>query len=255
MGSPARQKGGVVKAERPPPAPSVAIAAAESVAVALAGVVLAVRAGEPVVAVVPAERSGDEALPCGSFLPSEHRTLEAGVRSWVSAQTGVELGLVEQLCTLGSHMQGEVGLSHVVSISYLALVEPGQCNDRTRATWRNWYSFFPWEDWRNGRPACLDEIEQRLEAWAGEHAQSSAAHRWPDRRQRIRIAFGGAGMSWDEEKVGRGTREIVNALRTGKPAIELRPGSDDGVTVGVWMMQDGDEEIVAKRLREELAKG
>jgi L-seryl-tRNA(Ser) seleniumtransferase len=62
-------------------------------------------------------------------------------------------------------------------------------------------------------------------------------------------------ITWDEEKVGRTPREVVTALRTGKPAIELRPGSEDGITVGVWMMQDGDEEIVAKRLREELAKG
>jgi L-seryl-tRNA(Ser) seleniumtransferase len=62
-------------------------------------------------------------------------------------------------------------------------------------------------------------------------------------------------ITWDEAKVGRTTREVVSALRAGKPAIELRPGSEDGVTVGVWMMQDGDEETVAKRLREELAKG
>jgi L-seryl-tRNA(Ser) seleniumtransferase len=62
-------------------------------------------------------------------------------------------------------------------------------------------------------------------------------------------------ITWDEATVGRTTRDVVTALRTGKPVIELRPGADDGITVGVWMMQDGDEDIVGKRLREELAKG
>jgi L-seryl-tRNA(Ser) seleniumtransferase len=60
---------------------------------------------------------------------------------------------------------------------------------------------------------------------------------------------------WDEEKLGRSSREVVDALRTGKPAIELRPGGGPGISIGVWMMQDGDDEVVAKRLREELAKG
>jgi len=62
-------------------------------------------------------------------------------------------------------------------------------------------------------------------------------------------------ITWDEKKVGRTTREIVAALRTGKPVIELRPGATDGITVGVWMMQDGDDKTVGARLREELAKG
>lgn len=61
-------------------------------------------------------------------------------------------------------------------------------------------------------------------------------------------------VTWDEEK-GRTGREITEAMRAGKPAIELRPGGGPGISIGVWMMQDGDDEIVAKRLREELAKG
>jgi hypothetical protein len=211
MGSPARHKGGVLKVEQPPPAPSEAIAGAESVAVALTGAVLAVRAGEPVVAVVPAERSGDESLPCGNFLPSEHQTLEAGVRSWVGAQTGVELGLVEQLCTFGSRMSGDADLPHIVFVSYFALVEPRQCNDRTRATWRSWYSFFPWEDWRNGRPPCLDEIERRLEAWADGEILPGTAHRLPNRRHRMCIAFGGGRTSWDEEKVAERYELLADA--------------------------------------------
>jgi hypothetical protein len=198
MGTPMRHKGDALKVKQPPLAGPYAVASPDVVAVALTGAVLAVRAAEPVVAVISAERAGDESLPCGTFLPGEHRTLEGGVRSWVHAQTGVELGFLEQLCTLGTRTG--IGLPHVVSVSYLALVGPQQCNDRTRATWRSWYSFFPWEDWRNGRPDCLTEIEQRLEAWAAEPGPQDAVRWMPDRRQRVRVAFG-AGTSWDEEKV------------------------------------------------------
>jgi hypothetical protein len=62
-------------------------------------------------------------------------------------------------------------------------------------------------------------------------------------------------IQWDEEAVGRTRGEVIEAMRTGKPQIELRPGGPPGVTIGVWMMQEGDEEIVGKRLREELEKG
>ena len=201
MSSPMRTKGSALKAGTPPRAAPYAAAGANAVAVALTGAVLAVQASEPVVAVVPAERAGDETLPCGSFLPGEHRTLEGGVKSWVQTQTGVELGFLEQLCTLGAPSRTEIDVPHLVSVSYLALVGPQQCSDRTRATWRGWYSFFPWEDWRNGRPDCLNEIEQRLEAWAAKPEPSYPARWVPDRRQRVRIAFGGAGTTWDEEKV------------------------------------------------------
>jgi hypothetical protein len=79
----------------------------------------------------------------------------------------------------------------MVCVSYLALVGPRQCSDKTRASWRSWYAYFPWEDWRHGKPECLGEIGQRLEAWADQ----------PHRAQRLRVAFGGTGTAWDEEKV------------------------------------------------------
>lgn len=206
MTSPVRQKGGALKVQSQPAAAHRAPAAGEDVAVVLTGAILAVRAAEPVVAVVAGERGDDESLPCGTFLPSTHETLEGGVRAWVHAQAGVELGFLEQLCTLGRRAQAAMGTvasaaPHVVSISYLALVDPRQCSDRTRATWRSWYSFLPWEDWRAGRPDCLTEIEQRLETWADEPGSPYATRWMPDRRQRVRIAFGGGGSSWDEEKV------------------------------------------------------
>ncbi len=117
----------------------------------------------------------------------------------VQHQTGVELGSARQhLHALGGR-QGPVGMAQsadlpVVAICYLALVDPAHINDRDGAGWRSWYQYFPWEDWRRGKPACLTEdIEPRLRAWAGlTHAPCS---------ERLRIAFGWDGVAWDEEKV------------------------------------------------------
>jgi hypothetical protein len=195
---------------------------AEAVGVALTAAILAVRAGEPVVAVVPpGHRADEESLPCGPFRPSEHRTLESGVASWVRAQTGVEIAFLQQLCTLaeadnaepeGREVHGEGGgegagegggdlAPPTISVGYLALVGPSQCSDRTPASWRTWYSFFPWEDWRYGRPECLAGLVERLEAWAAESAPPCAAPGADERRQRVHLAFGTAGAGWDDEKV------------------------------------------------------
>jgi hypothetical protein len=199
MSTPGRHK--VIASSAATRAPPRTHRAGEAVAVTLGAVILAVRAGDPVVAVIPTQRSGEEQLPCGPLRPGEHCTLEDGVRAWAHAQTDVEPRYLQQLCTLADGI--DVGpVEPTLCVSYLALVAPRQCNDRTQATWRSWYAFFPWEDWRYGRPACLAEIHARLEAWAAQPAPPCAA-RWPaDRSQRLRMAFGGGqGGGWDEEKV------------------------------------------------------
>ncbi len=47
-------------------------------------------------------------------------------------------------------------------------------------------------------------------------------------------------------------QEISRRLREGTPSIGVRPG--DELLVGVWMMQPGDETIVARRLRDVLTQ-
>ena len=52
-----------------------------------------------------------------------------------------------------------------------------------------------------------------------------------------------------------GANAVVRALRAGDPSIGTR-AEGESVVIGVWMMQPGDEKIVARRLRQVLeAKG
>jgi hypothetical protein len=46
----------------------------------------------------------------------------------------------------------------------------------------------------------------------------------------------------------------VKRLRDGDPRIEIRATLPDGLEVGVFMLQPGEDEIVGRRLREVLGK-
>ena len=59
-------------------------------------------------------------------------------------------------------------------------------------------------------------------------------------------------ITWEKDQLKMTPREVVKALRTGDPAIEPTPGPADRVVIAVWMMQSGEDKIVAKRLKEIL---
>jgi hypothetical protein len=177
-----------------------------AVEIGLNAAIVAVAADEPLVLVVRDDIDGaSDGLPFGPFAPLEHRTLEGGLRSWVNAQAGLELGYVEQLYTFGDrgrHAEPGDEIPHVVSIGYLALSDASQSRELQRGTWRSWYHFFPWEDWRHGRPEILHkEIEPRLREWAERPPLRSAPVRPVKRDDRVRMCFGVDGAAWDEEKV------------------------------------------------------
>jgi hypothetical protein len=201
MNTPVRYKSAALIPSPPPRAAARVPQPGEAVTVALTTAILAVRAGEPVVAIVPAQHTREEALPSGPYCPRSHRTLEGSVGAWVRAQTGVEVGFLQQLCAFAESTESGQVQEPTVSVSYLALVGPGQCSDRTQASWRSWYAFFPWEDWRLGKPDCLSEILSRLEAWVSQAGGPYVATAPAECRRRIRVAFGAAGVGWDEEKV------------------------------------------------------
>lgn len=178
-----------------------------AIAVGLNAVIVAVTDDEPRLLTV--ERSGhagpgehEPALPFGPLDPAGHRTLELGLREWVSEQTGLELGYVEQLYTFADRHRDpreRAGGGRVVSIAYLALVREGRVAGAAQARWRGFYEFLPWEDGRNGRPALLDDvIAPALARWARE-AGSPEARR--ARRERADITFGLRGAALDSVRV------------------------------------------------------
>lgn len=62
-------------------------------------------------------------------------------------------------------------------------------------------------------------------------------------------------ITWDESQLKITAAEATKKLLDGNPSIELRPGAAHGIEVAVWMMQPGDAQIVARRIREVLKGG
>lgn len=143
-----------------------------------------------------------DALPFGPFDPLEHRTLESGLRSWVKEQTSLDLGYAEQLYTFGDrgrHLVEPGEGPRVVSVGYLALTRAAG-EPKSRGTlWRDWYIYFPWEDWRTGKPSIIESvIVPALGNFAADTSSKSGSE---TRQTRARVAFGFGGSAWDEEKV------------------------------------------------------
>jgi D-glucosaminate-6-phosphate ammonia-lyase len=60
-------------------------------------------------------------------------------------------------------------------------------------------------------------------------------------------------ITWDAAAKGLTPAQTVQALLDGEPSIGVRP-DESGIVVGVWMMRDGDEKVVARRVREVLER-
>lgn len=175
------------------------------VVIGLSAVVVAIRDGEAVVLTVRHKAGGAEfcGLPFGPFDPEGHRTFELAMRAFVTEQTRFNLGYVEQLYTFGDKGRdaplADVGVTgdgggpaRVISVGYLALAPAAVDTQFQGSEWRPWARFFPWEDWRQGRPAALQAIEPALRAWADGGAQRLA---------RVRLLFALDGAPWNEERV------------------------------------------------------
>jgi hypothetical protein len=179
---------------RQPQKPSTS-AAGNAVTADLVAVLVAVTDGAPKTVTI----AGGSALPSGPF-EFAHRSLQAGLRAWVEAQTGHPLGYVEQLYTFADRgRSGDAKTPHSISISYLGLTREDSVGEGSEAHWSGWYEYFPWEDHRAGAPAFLAKvIAPKLKAWA-KSAASPALQR--ERWQRCAITFGFDDRSWNEELV------------------------------------------------------
>lgn len=179
-----------------------------SVVIGLSAVVVAIQDDDAVVLSVRPAGASAEGLPFGPFDPLGHRTFELAMRAFVTEQTRFTLGYVEQLYTFGDEGRdapladmGPRGGGHggersdharVISVGYLALATAAVETHAPGSEWRPWSRFFPYEDWREGRPAALPLIEEALRRWAdGDH----------QRLGRARLLFALDGAPWNEERV------------------------------------------------------
>ena len=176
---------------------------ATQIVIGLSAVVIAIRDGEAVALTVRPRDGGAtsplEGLPFGPFDPDGHRTFEIALREFVTRQTRFELGFVEQLYTFGDKGREApladvgAGAARVISVGYLALAPQALKTDAPGSAWSPFFDFFPWEDWRKGRPDVIDDaIAPALFAWAG---------RSESRLARARLLFALAGSRWNEERV------------------------------------------------------
>jgi hypothetical protein len=164
--------------------------------------------------VLTVRQSGQDSLPSGPFNPLYHRTLEKGLRRWVKEQARLDLGYVEQLYTFGDRgrhaSQGDTA-PHVMSIGYLALTQAHQLENWVPGNSDHvpplhiptpWYRYFPWEDWRKGRPALLDDvIIPHLQAYATFIRQSEGATNLQSFEERCEACFGLKSRKWDRIQV------------------------------------------------------
>ncbi|WP_031335332.1 NAD regulator [Rhodopseudomonas sp. B29] len=200
--------------------------------IGLTAAIVAIEDNEPLILTAGSDSGNLTGLPYGPFDAISHRTLEIGLRAWVEEQTGLRLGYVEQLYTFGDRGRharlGDTEV-HVASIGYLALTRAADTlSSAPGARFEPWYRFFPWEDWRQARPAIIErDILPELAAWASEAEQPDMA-RALARKDRVRLFFGTDGAHWDEERV-LDRYELLyeaglieEARRDGRPAALVR---------------------------------
>jgi L-seryl-tRNA(Ser) seleniumtransferase len=58
-------------------------------------------------------------------------------------------------------------------------------------------------------------------------------------------------LTWDTAKLS--VKDLQDRLREGNPSIEVMPRDDKSIHITVWVMRQGQEKLVAKRLQEVLA--
>ena len=137
-------------------------------------------------------------LPNGPLMPL-HRSLQAGVRQWVEEQTQHPLGYLEQLYTFVDTNRRNIDGHALVYVSYLGLVQEAQTPALpSKASWRDWYDYFPWENHLEGAPLIMtDFLVPALLQWADTANDDTAKQR---RRQRIGLCWGGRVASINNQK-------------------------------------------------------
>jgi len=93
---------------------------------------------------------------------------------------------------------GGAEAARVISVGYLALTPSAVQTHAPDTAWTPWTRFFPWEDWRSGRPPALDALAPALRRWAAEAPTASLGQQ---RLARARLLFALDESPWNEERV------------------------------------------------------
>ena len=98
-----------------------------------------------------------------------------------------------------------------------------------------------WKDWERRVQSIVDSVHDlptvETETWIPE-----IANHVPHLKIR-----------WDASRIRISPPDVLKRLREGSPSIEACPATNDReLVIGVWMMQPGDAEVVARRVREVL---
>lgn len=154
---------------------------------------------------------GGKLLPNGPLMPL-HRSLQAGVRQWVEEQTQQPLGYIEQLYTFVDTNRRNKDGHALVYVSYMGLVQeavsqqPKQdiansdtdhacstIDNSSSARWRDWYTYFPWENHQQDQTKNSSQIIDKLKQWAYSADSQSETTK---RLQRIYLCWGG---DWEQD--------------------------------------------------------
>jgi L-seryl-tRNA(Ser) seleniumtransferase len=100
-----------------------------------------------------------------------------------------------------------------------------------------------WREWER-RAKVISDAARSVKGVTVEQYVPEIANHTPHLRIRL-----------DQSQVKITAAEAVRKLREGTPSIECVPGSREFIGMTVWMLQPGDEKVVARRLREVLRAG
>ena len=98
-----------------------------------------------------------------------------------------------------------------------------------------------WKDWEGRCQTIIDALDE-FEDVETEVNVPAIANAVPHLR-----------ISWDYEGRSLSVAEMARQLREGEPSIEVSPGSRRRLGIGVWMMEPGEDALVARRMREIFA--
>jgi L-seryl-tRNA(Ser) seleniumtransferase len=105
-----------------------------------------------------------------------------------------------------------------------------------------------WKEWERRAKLIIDTATKANAAIKGETYVPPVANHVPTVR-----------LKWDKAAFNLVADEVRKQMREGTPSIEITPGSSPAtavtqeLSVGVWQLQSGEAEIVARRLKEILS--